>query len=114
MIPFIGRLLHEDLVVRHWNTVVNIVETFLNGLCRKPNPFLKYGGHFWQLRHSIRGGVTLKAHQKGRMCSWQPSDNLPHVYKQHSPAFESDSTFLLQRSVTHQDDVESDDRTQLI
>ena len=44
----------------------------------------------------------------------QSSDDLPHVYKQHSPAFESDSTFLLQRSVTRQDDEQSDVRTQLI
>ena len=39
MIPFIGRSLHADVVVRHWNTVGNIVETFSDSLCRKPNPF---------------------------------------------------------------------------
>jgi len=39
MIPFLCRSLHADVVVRHWNTVVDIVETFPNGLSRQPNPF---------------------------------------------------------------------------
>jgi len=46
MIPFIGRFLHADVVVRHWNTVGNIVEKFPNGLCRKPNPF-EIWSSFW-------------------------------------------------------------------
>jgi len=39
MIQFIGRSLHANVVVRHWNTLGNIEETFPNGLCRKPNRF---------------------------------------------------------------------------
>jgi len=31
--------LQADVVVRHWNTVGNIVETFPNGVCKKPYPF---------------------------------------------------------------------------
>jgi len=84
-----------------WQHCGEVSEWFM----QKTEPLLKIGAHFGQLRHSLRGSVTLKAQQKGCVCLWEPSDDLPHVCKQHSPAFESGSTFLLQCSVTRQDDV---------
>jgi len=51
------------VVVRHWNTIGSTVETFPNGLCRKPKPLLKFEAHFGQLRHSLSGGV-LKRNKK--------------------------------------------------
>jgi len=37
---------------------------------QKTEPLLKIGGRLWQLRQSFSGGDTLKAQQKGRLCSW--------------------------------------------
>ena len=93
-----------------WQHHGDVSEWFM----QKTETLLKFGAHSGQLRHSLSGSVTLKAQQKSRQCSWEPFDDLPYVYKQHLHAFESDSTFLLQRSVTHQDDVQSDVRRQLI
>jgi len=56
----------------------------------------------------------LEAQSNGRLGSWSPFDDLPHVYKQHFPALQSDSTILLQRHLTYQDDVQRDVRTLLL
>jgi len=55
----------------------------------------------------------LEAQSNGRLGSWYTLDVLPHVYKQHFPASKSDSTILLQRHSTCQDDVQRDVRTLL-
>ena len=39
-------------------------------LMQKTEPLLKFGAHSGQFRHSLSGGVMLKAQQKGRLCSW--------------------------------------------
>jgi len=44
----------------------NVSEWFM----QKNEPLLKFGAHSGQLRHSLSGGVTLKAQQKVRLCSW--------------------------------------------
>jgi len=68
MVPCIGRSLHADVVVRHWNTVGNIVET--EWFVQKTEPLLKFGAHSGQLRHSLSGAVKFKVQQKGRLFSW--------------------------------------------
>ena len=82
---------------------------------QKTEPLVKFGDHFGQLRHSLSGGVTLKAQQNAVCVRVSPLttcpmfiDNFPLRLKviPHS--------CLLQRSVTRQDDVQSDVRTQLI
>ena len=56
----------------------------------------------------------LDAQSNGRLSSWQPFDDMPHVYQQHLTASKSDSTILLVRHFTCQDDVQRDDRMLLL
>jgi len=48
-----------------WQHREDVSEWFL----QKTEPLLKFGAHFGRLRHSLSGGITLKAQQKGRLCS---------------------------------------------